>query len=233
MTRPVSMARFDRGWPLAGMLASAVSALVLGGLCLGRGLPGWMAMNATTHAFYGPEAATAPVLDLAHTGLGAVVHVLACFFWAGVAVLLIRKAPRGGLGLAWIAGLAVAAIAGLVDYGLMPARLRPGWELVLPPAGVAPGLAAMGVGIALGLSAAHLLGGQRPAAPRPLRPSAPAPTLPADLQQLGPETLRHPAPHVIDQRQQRIDPADLVTEDPNLQGNGMKQPGDPHERPQR
>ena len=32
---------------------------------------------------------------------------------------------------------------------------------------------------------------------------------------LTPEQLRHPKPNVIDQRQQRIDPANHHTEDPN------------------
>ena len=37
----------------------------------------------------------------------------------------------------------------------MPARLTPGWELVLPPAGVMAGLASVGVGLAIGLGLAQ------------------------------------------------------------------------------
>jgi hypothetical protein len=43
-----------------------------------------------------------------------------------------------------------AAIAGAVDYGLVPRRLSPGWEHALPPRGVAAGFAALGLGLALG-----------------------------------------------------------------------------------
>lgn len=236
MTRPIAMARFDLGWPLAGAFATVLSGLVLGALAAARGLPAWAPLNATTHALYGPEV-TRTALDLGHTGLGAAIHVAACFFWSAVAVLLIRRAPLGGSGLAWIAGLGTATMAGLVDYGLLPARLSPGWELVLPPLGVAAGLAAMGVGMALGLMTAAALGRNAvDAAPRPRTAPATGTVAPRPEPPISPvEQLRRPAPQVLDQRQQRIDPADMVTEDPNRLGNGMKQPGDPEteERPDR
>ncbi len=231
-TRP--MRRFAIGWPLAATMAAIASAAMLGALAAARGLPPWIAINATSHVLHGPAAATEPALDLAHTGLGAVIHVASCFFWAAVAVLLARRARSGGMGLAWLAGLGTAALAGLVDYGLMPARLRPGWELVLPPAGVGLGLLALGVGLSLGLIAAEAIGSRAPEPPgrrtrSPRDPGAAPPPLSAV------ERLRRPAPHVLDQRQQRMDPAGAVTEDPNRQGDGNKQPGapNPDERPDR
>ncbi|GEK69683.1 hypothetical protein [Paracoccus denitrificans] len=234
MTRPIAMARFDLAWPLAGACAAVLSALVLGAWAAARGMPVWMPLNATTHALHGPAAASTTALDLSHTGLGAAIHVASCFFWAAVAIWLVRRVPRGGAGLAWLAGLATAAMAGLVDYGLMPARLRPGWELVLPPLGVATGLAALGVGLSLGMIAAGAIGRRLPgtAAGRDRYPSAPRP---AEPPLSAVERLRHPAPHVLDQRQQRVDPAGAVTEDPNRHGSGDKQPGDPthDERPDR
>lgn len=218
ISRPIPMARFDLGWPLAGASAAAVSMLVLGAFAAARGLPVWMPLNATTHAFHGAEAARTTAFDLRHTGLGAVIHIASCFFWAAVAVMLIRWAPRGPAWLAWLVGLATAAIAGLVDYGLMPAYLRPGWELVLPPAGIIAGLFAMGIGLSLGLTVAQATKDHRPgtqnhrgrssAVPRGSGPQpGPAPT--------ATDQLRQPAPHVLDQRQQRIDPAGAVTDDPN------------------
>ncbi|RDW12822.1 hypothetical protein DIE28_11485 [Paracoccus thiocyanatus] len=159
------MARFDLAWPLAGALAAGLSAVVLGALAAARGLPVWMPLNATSHGLHGPQAATVTALDLAHTGLGAAIHVGSSFFWAAVAVFLLRRAASGDMRLAWLAGLATATIAGLVDYGLMPARLRPGWELVLPPLAVVAGLVALGVGLSLGLAIAHSIG-RPPAAGR-------------------------------------------------------------------
>ena len=160
MARPIAMARFDSGWPLAGSTATVVSALVLGLAAMAEGLPFWMPLNATSHGLHGEAAAGVLALDFSHTGLGALIHVAACFFWAAVAVLMLRRVRQRRRTPAWVARLGAALLAGLVDYGLMPARLTPGWELVLPPAGVVLGLAGMGVGIALGLLAAQFLFGR-------------------------------------------------------------------------
>lgn len=177
MSRPIAMARFDRGWPLAGAWAAVISILVLGAASLATRQPFWMPLNATSHGLYGPEAAHFTGFDLAHTVVGAVIHVAACFFWAGVAVLMLRGVQRGNMALAAGAGLATAALAGVVDYALMPARLTPGWELVLPPAGVMAGLVALGVGLAIGLGLAHrndgTAGKRRASGPPPTAPDQP------------------------------------------------------------
>lgn len=151
MNRPYAMARFTRAWPLAGALATALSILVLAAAALMQGQPAWLPLNATTHAIHGPDAAAFRGIDLAHTGLGLLIHVVSAFFWASVAVLLVRLSGASTVRLAWAVGLVTAVLAGVVDYGLMPSRLTPGWELILPPAGVAAGLAALGVGVAVGL----------------------------------------------------------------------------------
>lgn len=218
MIRPIAMARFDRGWPLAGLSATVVSGLALGALSAARGLPAFLPINATSHVLHGPEAARTTTVDLAHTGLGAAIHIGSCFFWAAVAVLLIRKARRGSAWQAWVAGLGTAILAGGVDYGLMPERLRPGWELVLTPLGVSAGLAAMGAGIALGLIAARAIGTGTRAEAHFL--PAPAGDPPPEVPASEIERRRHPAPDIIDQRQQRVDPASTVTEDPNRHGQG-------------
>lgn len=49
-----------------------------------------------------------------------------------------------------------------------------------------------------------------------------------DDSDLTPAKLRHPEPDVIDQRQQRIDPANRHTDDPNdMPVPNSKQPGKP------
>ena len=45
---------------------------------------------------------------------------------------------------------AVSAIAAVVDYGLMPKRLTPGWEEPLPIRSVAGGFAGLALGLAIG-----------------------------------------------------------------------------------
>lgn len=231
--RQIMMARFGLALPIAGALAALLSALALALLSYGRGLVPWAAFNATTHAIHGPQAATTGQLDWSHTGLGLGIHVVSCFFWAAVAILFLRAASRGRLALAWLAGLGTALLALVIDYGLLPQRLSPGWHLVLPFRDVIAGFLALGVGLSLGLAAVHASAVRpRPLPPREPRPQGDIPTVdrPDAVQR-----LRHPAPDVIDQRQGRIDPADLVTEDPNRRGNGNKQPGgaDPRERPDR
>lgn len=173
MPHSTATAGFKRSWLLAGTAATLLSVVVLGVAALAMGRPFWVPLNATSHALHGPEAGQFAGIDLAHTGVGLAIHVAACFFWAAMAVLLLRLSDRGGPALAWAAGLATAALAGVVDYALLPARLSPGWELVLPPAGVMAGLAAMGLGIALGLRAAH--GRDAPAVMRSGPPTADQP----------------------------------------------------------
>src|SRR5690606_19699559 len=99
MSSPIAMARFDRGWPLAGIWAAVVSIMVLGAASLVTGQPFWMPLNATSHGLYGPEAAQFTGFDLAHTVVGAVIHVASCFFWAAVAVLMLRGVQRGNMAL--------------------------------------------------------------------------------------------------------------------------------------
>lgn len=229
MRRLISMARFDLAWPLAGTFAALLSGAVLGAMAVSRGLPLWAPLNVTSHVLRGSEV-TLTALDLSHTGVGAAIHVVACFFWSAIAVLLIRRARKNSKSLAWSAGLGAATMAGFIDYGLLPAQLSPGWEMMFPPLGVTAGLVAMGVGMSLGLMAAagpwhedDIVLRPQPAAELTVEPVGTHPG--SSLSPL--KKLRQAENGVLDQRQNRIDPANTVTEDPNLLGNGMKQPGDP------
>ena len=221
MTVRNPMARFGLALPLAGTLAAVLSVLVLGMLAIMGGLPPWMPLNATSHVLHGPAVATIADMDLTHTAPGTIIHIVSAFFWAGVAILLLRVIGSPRMGAAWVAGLGTAALAGVVDYGLLPARLSPGWELVLPPSGVVAGLLALGIGIASGLTVVRLRHADILPLPPPRAGMPGNPPPPTDL-----ERLRRPAPTELDQRQQRIDPANMVTEDPNRHGDlNTKQPG--------
>lgn len=222
-------------WIRAGVVSSIFVLAALALLALVQGLPPWSPINATTHAVYGPDEALAAGADLGHTGLGLVINVAACFVWSAGAVVLalalVRSGGRAGRGSAWIAGLGTAAIAGLVDYALLPTVLRPGWELVLPAFAVVLTFVALGIGMAIPLR--RLMPGVRQtAAPRVSATIVPPPPVQPGAQNglATPEALRHPQPGVIDQRQTRIDPANTVTVDQNAeQSESMKQPGHPDE----
>ncbi len=201
----------------AGLCAAVFSVIVLGVLAMLGGQPFWMPLNVTTQGFFGPEVAQIRTLDLTHTGFGLAIHVASCLFWAAIAVLLLKRIGRVPL-----APFGTALLALVIDYGILPERLGPGWHLALSFPAVICGFVALGAGLWLGLSMT------RPD-PRVRREPeiSPAKTrLPQDDASSGPDALRHPQPHVIDQRQQRIDPTNEVTEDPNQHGAfNMKQPG--------
>lgn len=210
MPEQIAPFRYWHAWLMSGALAALLLILGLGVLALAEGLPFWIPMNATTQVFHGPGVADVTALDFRHSVVGTLINVAACFFWAAIAAGLFSWASGGGTGAAWLVGLGTVALAGFVDYLLIPERLRPGWELVLSPAAVACGFLAMGIGLALGLVAAanRIV----PVAAAPHTPVAPRRKA-ARLSALA--RLRQPVPNVLDQRAQRIDPAGKVTQDPN------------------
>jgi hypothetical protein len=71
--------------------------------------------------------------------------------------VVLARMPRRDRATAVASGAAVAGLAYVVDYHLLPRRLTPGWELRLPPRSVALGFAALG----FGLCVAALVGPRR------------------------------------------------------------------------
>ena len=139
-------------WIWTGLAGGLISCVVLGALSKAEGRAFHAFLNATSHWLHGPAAAGSAAVDFSHTVVGFLTHVAACFFWGGVGLGLVyalRQVP----GAPWIAGLGTAALAGLVDYGLLPRALSPGWHLVLSPVQVGIGFAAMGAGIGMALAA--------------------------------------------------------------------------------
>lgn len=157
----------DRGQTVmrAGSLAAVLSFIVLGLGALAADQAFIAPINATSHVFFGLQAAQAGRVDLLYTSLGAIIHIIASFFWAGVALFLASMINANHTITAWLAGLVTAAIAMTIDYVLLPARLSPGWELVLDVRGVAAGFLALGIGWSLGLALS-------PQAARTARPMA-------------------------------------------------------------
>lgn len=112
-------------------------------------------INATSHVLWGPGDALHDGIDARHTLPGLLINIGSAFFWGGVYALATSRQPsrtEGGLvGWAFVTSL----VAAVVDYGLVPGRLRPGWELALKARSVAIALAAMGTGLAAGGLAAR------------------------------------------------------------------------------
>jgi|SRR5688572_28813930 hypothetical protein len=130
---------------LAGLATTATLAL------LGRRQIGSAAapINATSHVLWGDEAGTADAVDVKHTAPGVLINSGAGIFWAFVRELVSDRLPRQNRATAVATGAAVAGLAYLVDYHVIPRRLTPGWELRLPRRSVALGFVALGAALAI------------------------------------------------------------------------------------
>lgn len=112
----------------AGSAATALTTATV--LCLGheRDSSMWAPLNAVSHIAYGDEAAAHTELSSQYTGTGAALNTAAVFSWAAMHAGVMRAMPRQDLPSAIGAGAAVAAIAYVVDYYVVPRRLTPGFE---------------------------------------------------------------------------------------------------------
>lgn len=112
-------------------------------------------LNATSRVAFGARRAVRDDVDLRHTGTGVAINVGAAFFWGAVYSLMTRPGPRQSAVRLVGRAFATSLLAAIVDYGLVPRRLRPGWELALRGRSVALALGAMGAGLAGGGLAAN------------------------------------------------------------------------------
>ncbi len=104
-------------------------------------------INATSHVLWGYEAATTDAVDAKHTLPGLFINLGAGIFWALVHELLLTRTRRTDRAAAVASGAAVAGLAYVVDYHLIPRRLTPGWELRVSRGAVALGFITLGVSL--------------------------------------------------------------------------------------
>ncbi|WP_067334276.1 hypothetical protein [Stappia indica] len=131
-----------------GAALAAVTAITVLSRIEGKGAA--RPVNATSHVLWGPKSAARDEIDLAHTGSGLGINVGSAFFWGAIFALAAPRpasTPRRSL---VARAFGTTLLAAVVDYAVMPKRLRPGWELVLQARSVAAALAAMGTGLAAG-----------------------------------------------------------------------------------
>ena len=135
---------------VTGSIASAVSAAVLGLLAKAEGKNAVQPINATSHWLHGEKAWDVKEIDVEHTGTGFATHHAANVFWATLFETLQSTVPEPGPGKIIRDAALVSTIAAVVDYGLVPRRLTPGWEGPLPIRSVAGGFLGMACGLAIG-----------------------------------------------------------------------------------
>lgn len=152
---------------VAGM-ASTAAALLLSRVQSGRAAP---AMNAVSHMADGGP----PPADSGPRGrnflLGSALHLGASLFWAAWFEPLAGRAARRRGSNAWAGAAATACAAYVVDYHVVPRRLRPGMEAFLSRAAVVAVYAALGCGYALAARPKRVL--SRPAALDAIAPPSP------------------------------------------------------------
>lgn len=112
-------------------------------------------LNATSHAFWGDEAAQHDEASAKYTLTGAATNLASATFWAAIYEKLFgQQSGTEPSSLKSVLGaVAVTAGAYVTDYYLVPKRLTPGYELRLS----GRSLAAIYGALALGLAAGGLL----------------------------------------------------------------------------
>jgi hypothetical protein len=150
------MARMDRSSELlistivTGSVASVVSTVALGALAKIEGKSSFQPTNSTSHWLHGDAAGGHEGADLIHTAVGLATHHASALFWAlPFEAWLASRPPRSSVELLRDAAV-MSAIAGVVDYGIMPKRLTPGWELTLSKGSVVGAFASLAIGLAAG-----------------------------------------------------------------------------------
>jgi hypothetical protein len=138
---------------VTGTVASIVSSASLAALAKMEGKSAAQPTNSTSHWLHGDSAAEFKGVDLWHTGLGAVTHQSSALFWAlPFEAWLAYHRPRSRIELFGRAA-SMSLVAGIVDYGITPRRLTPGWELTLSSKSMVAAFASL----ALGLAAGHVV----------------------------------------------------------------------------
>ena len=116
---------------LTGSVASVVSTTALAALANAEGKSAVRPTSSTIHWLNGRTAGNYEEIDFEHTGIGLGTHYASALFWAlPFEAWLAVYPPRTASGILRNT-VAMAAVAGVVDYGIVPKRLTPGWELVL------------------------------------------------------------------------------------------------------
>lgn len=111
-----------------------------------HGRPPLAAIGASSHWLW-PEAGADGRFHPGETGVGIATNLVAAAMWGAVMAATLRRTAAPPLTVA----VAVAVGAAVIDYGVLPRRLSPGWDRVLSPVGVVAGFVALAVGMAAGV----------------------------------------------------------------------------------
>lgn len=137
----------------AGAVVASLCAITLSARIERKSL--WQPINASSHWLWGEEAGQRRRPDIRHTTVGGATNILAAAFWGSLFGVFISRHRRPVASQIIRDASAMGAFAGLLDYGLLPKRLRPGWEHALSSRSVVISMASMALGLAVGGIAAR------------------------------------------------------------------------------
>lgn len=94
----------------------------------------WAPIDAVSHIAWGDRAFARDELDLRHTFVGFLLNLGAMASWSALHAFVVGRQMRTRVAvpLAFASGAAVAAVAYIVDFKVMPKRFTPGFEWKLP-----------------------------------------------------------------------------------------------------
>lgn len=133
----------------SGLGASIAALTSVAALARSEGRPAVVPINATSKWFWGDGAGEQSRFDLKHTPLGIATNICAGMFW-GALFGAVRDHRRTAPHQLVCDGAILAGTAGALDYGILPRRLTPGWELQISSRSVLLSLTAMAAGAVLG-----------------------------------------------------------------------------------
>lgn len=136
---------------VGGSLASVLSTCVLAAAGARQAGSAVAPINAASHWLWGDESLRANRPTLRHTLIGYLTQHAASIFWATLYSWIYgHRNDAKQLPQAVAGAIATSAIAGLVDYQLIPKRLTPGYEHRVSTGAMVATFAALAAGFALG-----------------------------------------------------------------------------------
>lgn len=130
-----------------GAALGSVAAISL--LAKAEEKPALAPVNASSHWLCGDEEASNSGFAPGPTSVGTATNLGAGMMWGGLLGAHLQRKHRKRHEIVRD-GIVMGAIASLLDYGLLPRRLSPGWELALSARAVVLGMAGMTGGAILG-----------------------------------------------------------------------------------
>lgn len=142
---------------VTGTIATLVSTAALAALAKTEGKGAFQPTNATSHWLNDDEAAEVDLPTVEHTGVGFLTHHASAIFWAAPFEAWLAINPPRTYWTLLRDAFAMSGVAAIVDYGLTPKQLTPGWELVLSKKSMVATYVVFAFGLAAGAVASQRL----------------------------------------------------------------------------